>query len=110
MDSLKTYLVVWLSGMVAGLVLLMRWQHLGSSAVPLAANGDEAGADVSESATSPGPTQNPSLTTAMIKGAKADMDHARRLVQKVTPSWGATASSSAADRDGTDGLPNESSG
>jgi hypothetical protein len=106
MDSMKTYLVVWLSGMVAGLVLIVRWQHLGSSAIPLAVNEGEAGADGAASAPPPVPSHNPPLTTVMIKGAKADMDHARRLLQKVTPSRGATAPSSA---DG-DGLPNESSG
>ncbi len=44
MESLKTHLVVWLSGMVTGLILMESWRRLGDRDSPAA----EGGGDVTD--------------------------------------------------------------
>ena len=41
MKSMKTYLIVWLGGLVAGLILMERWQRTSGLQAPTAADAGE---------------------------------------------------------------------
>ncbi len=96
MDSMKTYLVVWLSGMIAGLVLVLRWQHLGSQSLSATANVAEGAATDAATAAAPDSAAKPKTSTVIVTGAKADVERARQLLDKVTP-WAKTVAPSPAD-------------
>jgi hypothetical protein len=87
MNSVKTYLIVWLSGMVAGLVLLERWRRMGGNTDLAMANVGEAIQPDTGSATAPESAEKQKVTTLIVTGAKADVEHARQLLEKVTPWW-----------------------
>ena len=94
MNSLKTYLVIWLSGMVAGLVLLERWRRLGGHTDLAMANVGDAVETDTASTTPPEPAEKQKVTTLIVTGAKADVENARHLLEKITPWWNKPEASS----------------
>ena len=42
MNSMKTYLIVWVAGLVAGLILMERWQRTSGLLAPTAEDEGEA--------------------------------------------------------------------
>ncbi len=88
MESMKTYLIVWLCGLVTGLILLEHWRRRSGLQVPAAAN---AGVDVEPDAAS-----TPMKVSAVIvAGAKADAERARDLLVRMMP-WASTSATSLA--------------
>ena len=66
MESMKTHLVVWLSGLVTGLILMERWRRLGDLSGPTA----ERAADVTGMATaSPASADKPKGLKSIVAGA-----------------------------------------
>ena len=104
MDSLKTYLVIWLSGMVAGLVLLERWRRMGGHTDLAMANVGDAIEPDTASATPPEPAEKPKVTALIATGAKADIERARHLFEKVAP-WGNKSVPSPVDIQAIDAVP-----
>ena len=94
MESIKTNLMFWLAGLVAGVVLMERWRRHGGRYVPV-----ESVEAVAASSTSTAPAASgdkPRMSASILAGAKADAERARRLLRKAMPSRsdsvGATAS------------------
>jgi hypothetical protein len=95
MDSLKTYLTVWVSGVVVGLVLMERWRRTGGLSVPPAENVGEAVEIDTASARGKGSADHPRVSAVIVAGAKADARRARQLLERVMP-WGTTSAPSFA--------------
>jgi hypothetical protein len=93
MDSLKTYLTVWLSGVVVGLVLMERWHRTSELSVPAAETVGEAVDADAETIPTTASTDHPKVTAVIVAGAKADAQRARQLLEQVMP-WGSNPASS----------------
>ena len=106
MNSIKTYLIVWLSGMVAALILIDRWRRMGDRSVPATADVGEVIA--TDTATMPMPVSadKQKLSTAIVTGARADVERGRQLLNKVAP-WRSTAAPSPTEVEGNVGSPKE---
>ena len=82
MKSMKTYLIVWLAGLVAGLALMERWQRASSLQAPVA--GD-AGETIDGDAAVTPPADQPRGAAVIVAGAKADAERARQLLVRMAP-------------------------
>jgi hypothetical protein len=90
MDSLKTYLIVWLSGLVVGLALMERWHRAGGLSVPPAENLGEAVETDTASTAEKVSADHPRVSAVIVAGAKADAQRARQLLERLMP-WGTTS-------------------
>ena len=83
MKSMRAYLIFWLSGAIAGVILMERWRRHGGQYVPVEPVPTP---DVEAPPTGPLPTA--AATTAAVVGqvvAGAKLD-AERVVQRLRPS------------------------
>jgi hypothetical protein len=87
MKSMKTYLIVWLAGLVAGLALMQRWQRTSGLQAPAA--GD-AGETVDADAAAMAPADQPRGAAVIVSGAKADAERARQMLVRMAP-WASSA-------------------
>ena len=87
---MKTYLLIWLSGVIAGLVMVERWRRAGARSLP-----EPAIAEVAAETAPSAPAEQPNLAVLIVAGAKADARHVRRVVDQVLP-WRAPADPSVA--------------
>ena len=92
MDSMKTYLTVWLSGLIAGLILVERWRRAGDRVVTAEESAWAAGDTVPGRRRRKVSPDKPPVQALVVAGVKADAERARHLLQQVAP-W---ASSSTA--------------
>jgi hypothetical protein len=83
-DSNKAYLIVWLSGMVVGVVLIERWRGMEGSLLAAANVGEaiEAKTATTVMQVSAG---RANVSTLIVTGAKADVERARHLLTRATP-------------------------
>jgi hypothetical protein len=95
MDSIKTYFIVWISGVFVGVVLLERWQRTSGLRVPAAENPGEAVETEAASTPEGVSADHPKVSAVIVAGAKADAQRARQLVERVLP-WGRTSAPSLA--------------
>jgi hypothetical protein len=85
MGKMKTYLIVWLSGLIAGLILMERWQRT-SDLEALAENVEEAGeTETASAAMKARADEQPRVTAVIVAGARADAERARQLLTRMTP-------------------------
>ena len=82
MESLKTHLVVWLSGLVTGLILMESWRRLGDRGGPAAEGGADA---TSRETISPASADKPKGLRSFVAGATAEAERARQLLSGVMP-------------------------
>jgi hypothetical protein len=87
MKSVKTYLIVWLAGLVAGLILMERWQRTSGLEASTAA---DAGATGEMDAAAMVPGDQPRGAAVIVAGAKADAERARQLLVRMAP-WASNA-------------------
>ena len=85
MSSMKTYLLVWLGGVIAGVIIMERWRRTGRGLIPTAASRADAIETTNATAASVVPADKPKVSAALIAGAKADADRFRHFVRRVTP-------------------------
>ena len=85
MNSIKTYLTVWISGMIAGIVLIERWRRMGGSSLSATANTAEPIGTSGATTTVHVSTDNAKTSTLIVTGAKSDIERARQLLKKVAP-------------------------
>ncbi len=86
---MRVYLVFWLSGLIAGVILVERWRRNGDLAVVVVEPGTPETLDGSTtSAGSSAPAKKPNLVGLVVTGAKID---AERVRQRVTSGKGSTA-------------------
>ena len=87
MKSMKAYLIVWLGGLVAGLILMERWQRTSGLQAPTAADeGETSETDAAARV----PADQPNVAAVVVAGAKADAERARQLLERVSP-WGSSS-------------------
>ena len=87
MKSMKTYLIVWLAGLFAGLALMERWQRTtGAQAPPAGNGGDTLDADAAATV----PADQPRGAAVIVAGAKADAERARQMLVRMAP-WASAA-------------------
>jgi hypothetical protein len=86
---MKTYLTVWLSGLIAGLILVERWRRTGDRVVSAE---ETAGATLETgiAETSSMSPDKPPVQALVVAGVKADAERARHLLQQVGP-WASTS-------------------
>ena len=87
MKSMKTYLIVWLAGLFAGLALMERWQRTTGAQAPAAGNGGDT-LDADAAATVP--ADQPRGAAVIVAGAKADAERARQMLVRMAP-WASSA-------------------
>lgn len=85
MKSMKTYVIIWLAGLVAGLILMERWQ--GTSGLQ---GAGDAGATIDPDAAATVPADQPRGAAVIVAGAKADAERARQLLVRMAP-WASSA-------------------
>jgi hypothetical protein len=91
MESMKTHLVVWLSGVVTGLILIERWRRLGDPSATT-----ERVADVTDTKTAgQAPADKPKGLKLIVAGATAEAERARQLLGQVMP-WAKNPAASLA--------------
>ena len=94
MESLKTSIVVWLSGLVAGLILMERWRRLGDRS---GATAETVGDVTNTAAARRESVDKPTALNSIVGGATAEAERARELLGRVVP-W---ATKSAGSFSGT---------
>jgi hypothetical protein len=78
MNSMKMYLAFWLSGLIAGVVLVERWRRRGGTYVPAEPSGQNV-LDTLPQATVPKvPASASNLVDLVVTGAKLDLDSVRQ--------------------------------
>jgi hypothetical protein len=95
MKSMKTYLIVWLSGVIAGFILMERWQRTSGHEVPAAEKEGEARATDPASTAIKTPADQPKVSAVIVTGAKADAERALQFFRRVMP-FGSTSAPSLA--------------
>lgn len=77
MKSMRMLLMVWVSGIIAGVVLMERWRRRGVNYVPLET------LEVSAETTTPGSTSTriPNVVGLVVTGAKLDAERVRRRLR-----------------------------
>jgi hypothetical protein len=97
MESIKTHLVVWLSGLITGLILMERWRRLGEPSGPTAEDARDVTATNAESRAMQVAADKPKVVSVIVAGTKSEVERARHLLSQVVP-W---ARDSAATLAGT---------
>lgn len=85
MKSMKTYLIVWLAGVIAGFILMDRWQRTSGHEVPAAENIGEAAETDTASTTLKVSAERPRVSAVIVAGATADVERARQFLGRVMP-------------------------
>jgi hypothetical protein len=75
MKSMRLLAIVWLSGVIAGVIVMERWRRHGGRYVPVESVAIQRDAPTA-------PPASPSLIRLIVTGAKLD---AERVRQKVRP-------------------------
>ena len=83
-STLKTYSALWLSGLIAGVVIMERWRRTGRRLIPVAESAEET-AGPAESTASTASGDQPKVSAVLVAGAKADAVRVRHFVQRVAP-------------------------
>ena len=94
--TVKTYLVVWLSGVIAGLVLVERWRRQGARAVPAAEPTGGATETTVVTTISSTPVEKPTLSALIATGLKADAQRVRGVLDQMMP-WQSSSDPSVAE-------------
>jgi hypothetical protein len=82
MDKIRSYLIVWVLGVIVGVVLVERWRRTGAFD-PATANAEYATGDTGPLTQLP--ANKPNAAAAIIVGAKADAKHVWGVVTQLTP-------------------------
>ena len=92
MDStIKTYLILWFSGLIAGVLIMERWRRTGRGLIPTARSAGETVGTPTASTASTVSRDKPRVSAVLVAGAKADAVRLRHFVLRVTP-WTPTPS------------------
>ena len=79
---MRNYAIVWLSGLMAGLILVERWRRVGADAPAADIAADGTGVSAVSPTT---PPETPKMAASIIAGAKADVRRARHVLDQVMP-------------------------
>jgi len=90
MKSVRVYLVFWLSGLLAGVILVERWRRNGDLYVPVEPTPETLDTSIGSTGSS-APAKRPNVVGLVVTGAKLD---AARVKQRVAQTRGAGTSTS----------------
>ena len=96
LDSMKTYLVVWLSGVFAGLILVERWRRLGARSAAARESAWEAAESAVASSAPTAPPEKQNAAALIFAGARADARRAQHVFTQAMP-WGNPSDPSTAE-------------
>ena len=96
MNSVKTYFVLWLSGLIAGVLVMERWRRTGRGLVTPAERAGDAVETPTASTASKVSRDKPKVSAVLVAGAKADAVRIHSLAKRLTP-WGSTSVPSPAE-------------
>jgi len=85
MRSIRAFVIFWLSGVIAGVVLMERWRRHGGRYVPAE---PEASAFSSVPVASAGPAGQPNVVRLVVTGAKLDAERVRQRLRPNEPTPG----------------------
>ena len=98
MNSLRTYAIVWLSGVIAGVVIMERWRRTGKRLIPPPSSaGDVAETPTASSASRSSRGTQP-VTWVLVAGARSDAVRVQQFVKRMTPWTSSTVPSITAAR------------
>ena len=83
MESMKTHLVVWLSGVITGLILMERWRRFGDPSGATAQNGGAA--TVTDTARPASSVGKPKGLKLIATGAMSEAERVRLMVTQMMP-------------------------
>ena len=83
MRSIRAFAIFWLSGVIAGVVLMERWRRHGGRYVPVE---PEAPAFSSVTVASTGSAGQPNVVRLVVAGAKLDAERVRQRLRPTAPS------------------------
>lgn len=92
MNSMRTYLVLWLSGLIAGLVLMERWRRRGEEYVPMDEGVPGLDEESSTDAAASRFADKPNVVGLVVNGAKLDVERVRHRLRQAKQSRSDTAS------------------
>lgn len=85
MKSIRAFAIFWLSGVIAGVVLMERWRRHGGRYVPVE---PEAPAFSSVTVASTGSAGQPNVVRLVVTGAKLDAERVRQRLRPTAPNPG----------------------
>ena len=86
MDStIKTYLALFLSGLIAGVIIMERWRITGRRLIPTLDSAGDAVETPTASTDSKVSSDKPKVSATLVAGAKADAQRVRDVVKRMTP-------------------------
>ena len=87
MNTLRTYAILWLSGLIAGVIVMERWRRTGKRLIPPPPSARTAAETVTGGSTSS--ATPPTMSWVGIAGARSDAARAQQFVRRVAP-WTGT--------------------
>ena len=93
---MRVYLVFWLSGLLAGVILVERWRRNGEVSVPLEPGTPETLGSSPGSTGPSAPAKRPNIVGLVVTGAKLDAERVKQRVASTKRSDTATSAESAA--------------
>ena len=85
MNTIRTYAILWLSGMIAGVIVMERWRRTGRRLIPTAPPAEDSVETPTASSDSTAPHGKPKVAAALVAGAKADAERLHHLVRRTMP-------------------------
>jgi len=89
MNSLRTYAILWLSGLIAGVIVMERWRRTGKRLIPPPSSAHDDAGTPSASSASMSSGGTPKVTWVLVTGARSDAARVHQFVKRVTP-WTST--------------------
>jgi len=85
MKSIRAFAIFWLSGVIAGVVLMERWRRHGGRYMPVE---PESPAFSSVTVASTGSAGQPNVVRLVMAGAKLDAERVRQRLRPTAPNPG----------------------
>ena len=85
MNTIRTYAILWFSGMIAGVIVMERWRRTGGRLIPTAPRAEDGVEMPTASSESTAPPGKPKVAAALVAGAKADAERVHDLVRRMMP-------------------------
>jgi hypothetical protein len=84
-STMKTYATLWLSGLIAGVIIMERWRRTGRRLIPVPDRAADADGPPTASTASTLSPDQAKVSAVLLAGAKADAVRVQHFVQRVTP-------------------------
>ena len=88
---MRVYLVFWLSGLLAGVILVERWRRNGEVSVPLEPGTPETLGSSPGSTGPSAPAKRPNIVGLVVTGAKLDAERVKQRVAQTKRSGAGTS-------------------